>query len=89
MPNIQVSDDQFRRLSAAALAAGFQDVSAFVAYFADESVEDPRGSLSEAQLRQNVAAMERGEAELDAGGGQDMKNAISEIADKYGLDVTQ
>ena len=89
MPNIQVSDDQFRRLSAAAQAAGFQDVSAFIASFADDPVEDPRGSLDDEQLRKNVETMERGEAETDAGGGHDMKGAIIEIADKYGLDVTQ
>ena len=87
MQNIQLPDDQFQKLSAMAHAAGYQDVSAFIASFADEPIADPRGDVSEVQLRENVAAMERGEAEIDAGGGQDMKEALDEIADKYDLNI--
>ncbi len=89
MQNIQLSDDQFQKLSAVARAAGYQDVPAFIASFADEPIADPRGEVSEAQLRENVAAMERGEAELDAGGGQNMKEALVEIAGKYGLKISK
>ena len=87
MQSIQFSEDQFQRLSAVAHAAGYQDVSAFIASFADDPIEDPRGNVANAQLRENVAAMERGEAEIDAGGGQDMKAAIVEIANKYDLNI--
>ena len=89
MQNIQLPEDQFQKLSAVAQAAGYQDVSAFIASFADEPVKDPRGSVADTQLRENVAAMERGEAEIDAGGGQDMKEALVEIADKYDLNIKQ
>lgn len=89
MPNIQLPDDQFQALSAMALAAGYQDVPAFIASFVGEPTDDPRGTLTDAQLRENVAVMERGEAEIDAGGGQDMKEALVEIAKKHDLDITQ
>ena len=89
MPDIQFSDDQFQRLYAIAMAAGYQDVSAFIASFADEPIEDPRGSLSEEQLRKNVAAMERGEQEIDGGGGHEMRDAIIEISVKHDLNITQ
>ena len=55
----------------------------------DDPVEDPQGNVSNAKLRENVATMQRGEAEIDAGGRQDMKEALIEIADKYDLNITQ
>ena len=85
MQSIQFPEDQFQRLSAVAHAAGYQDVSTFIASFADDPIKDPRGKIADAQLRENVTAMERGEAEIDAGGGQDMKEAIVEIANKCDL----
>jgi len=89
MQNIQLPDDQFQRLSLLAQAAGYQDVSAFIASFADDPIEDPRGTLAETQLQKNIAAMECGDAEIDAGDGHDMKKAIVEIAGKYGLNISQ
>ena len=87
MPNIEFPDEQFQRLTLVAQAAGFTDVSAFIASFANEPIEDPRGMPSDEELRDNVAAMERGETEIATGGGHDMKNAMTEIADKYGLNI--
>ncbi len=89
MQNIQLSDDQFQRLSALAHAAGYQDVPAFIASFADEPTADPRGDVANSQLQKNVAAMERGETEIDSGGGQDMKEALVEIAGKYNLKISK
>ena len=89
MQNIQLPEDQFQRLVVVAQAAGYQDVSAFVASFAAEPIEDPRGNLDDTQLRENVAAMERGEAEIDAGGGQEIKEALREIADQYDLNDSE
>ena len=89
MHNIQVPDDQYQRLSALAQAAGYQDVSAFIASCADVPVEDPRGTLVDEQLRVNVGKIQRGEEEIEACGGQNMKDAIVEIAGKHGLNITQ
>ncbi len=89
MPNIQISDAQFQRLSALAQAAGYQDVTGFIASIADVPVQDPRETLSEAQLRENVAKIQRGEEEIESGGGQNMKEAIIEIAEKHGLNIGQ
>ncbi len=49
--------------------------------------EDPRGTLTESQLRENVATMKRGEADICAGKGTDMATSIREIAAKHGLDI--
>lgn len=89
MHNIQIPDEQFQRLFTLAQAAGYRDVDAFIASFMDEPVDDPRATISEEQLRANVAAMEYGEADIKAGRGVDMKDAIQEIAKKHGLNITQ
>ena len=87
MPHIELPDDQFQRLMAIAHAAGYDDVPAFIASFADDPIEDPRGTPTGEQLRENVVAMERGEADIAANGGTDMKEAIIDIAAKYDLDI--
>jgi hypothetical protein len=89
MPNIQISDAQYQRLSALAHAAGYQDVLAFIASCTDVPVQDPRGALAEVQLLENVAKIHRGEKEIESGGGQNMKDAIVEIAGKHGLNIGQ
>lgn len=89
MPQIEFPEDQFQQLSAVAHAAGYKDLPAFMASFISQPIEDPRSTLTDEQLRENVAAMERGEAEIAAAGGHNMKDAIVEIADKYELDIKQ
>jgi len=89
MPNIELPDDQFRRLTAVAHAAGFDDVPGFIASFADDPIQDPRGTITDQQLRDNVAVMNLGDTDIATNGGIDMKEAILEIADKYDLDMKQ
>lgn len=43
---------------------------------------------SDEQLQANVAIMEKGEADIRAGRGIDMKDAIRQIAEKLGLKIT-
>ena len=89
VPQIEFPEDQFQQLSAVAHAAGYKDLPSFMASFINQPIEDPRGKLNDEQIRENVAAMERGEAEIAAGDGHNMKDAIVEIAEKYELDIEQ
>lgn len=87
MQTIQLPDEQFQRLASLAQAAGYGDVDGLLASLAAEPIEDPRGLLTEEQLRESVARMEQGEADIEAGKGREMKDALNEIADKYGLKI--
>ncbi len=89
MQNIQLPDDQYQKLTVVAQAAGYEDVPAFIRALADEPTEDPRGPLTEKELRESVAMIERGNAEIAAGGGMDAEEAFGKIAKKHGFSITQ
>ncbi len=85
MPNIPLSDDQYKKLTIVAKAAGYEDVPAFIGALANEPSPDPRGPLSEKELLESAAMIERGNAEIEAGGGMDAEEAFRKIAEKHGL----
>lgn len=85
MQNIQLSDDQFQQLEVRAHAAGYTDIAALLSALAGEPFEDPRGQLTDQQLRQSVAELEAADAQIDAGQGIDADEAFRRIADKHGF----
>ena len=89
MQNIQLPDDQYQKLTIVAQAAGYEDVPAFISALAEEPTEDPCGTLTEQELRESVEMIERGNAEIEAGGGMDVEEAFDKIAKKHGLSVPQ
>jgi len=89
MQNIQLPDDQYQKLTVVAQAAGYEDVPAFISALANEPTEDPRRPLSEKELRESVAMIERGNVEIAAGGGMDAEEAFGKIAKKHGFSITQ
>ncbi len=89
MQTIQIPDDQFEKLTTVVQAAGYVDVSAFIHAMADEPTEDPRGPLSEEELRESIAMIERGNAEIEAGGGMDAEEAFQKIGEKHGFKLPQ
>jgi len=89
MQNIQLPDDQYQKLTVVAQAAGYEDVPAFISALADEPTEDPLGPLTKKELRKSVAMIERGNAEIAAGGGVDAEEAFDKIAKKHGFSITQ
>jgi len=64
------------------------NVPAFIRALADESTEDPCGPLTEKELRESVAMIERGNAEIAAGDGIDAEEAFGKIAKKHGFSIT-
>lgn len=85
---IQISEEQYRKLTQVALTAGFEDVSAFLRSLADgvatkEYPADPRGSLLDEQIEESVAQLKRADAAIDAGHGVDLEDAIESIASKH------
>jgi hypothetical protein len=81
---IEIPSEHYERLSRHATAAGFASVESFIVALADEPTADPRGVLTEDDLRQSAADCERGIAEIEAGGGQDLSHALHEIGRRRG-----
>lgn len=75
-----------------AAAAGFgDDVAAYVAHLIvmDDPTTDPRGVLSETELRQSVAELEAADATIDAGQGHDARQALLKLGQKFGFQLPQ
>ncbi|WP_145245206.1 hypothetical protein [Aeoliella mucimassa] len=82
-----MSDDQFESLTGLAKAAGHIDLQHFLQALANEPARDPRGPLSEQELAESLSMLQASEADIAAGRTQDMRQAIHEIAEEYGLDI--
>ena len=70
-----------------AAAAGFgQDVQAYVAHLIEN---DQPARLGEVQLQQSLAMIEQGEADIEAGRVQDLRQALLDIGSKYGFQLPE
>lgn len=87
MQNIQIPDEQYEKLTIVAQAAGYDDVPALIKAIAEEPTDDPRGPLSEEELRESVAMIERGNTEIENGGGMDAEAVFRKVADKHGFTI--
>jgi len=87
---IDIPDDQFKKLTERVQAAGYADVPAFISALAAEPFDDdPRGPMTEEQLRQSVAELEAADATIDAGGGRDAREALLELGREFGFTRTE
>lgn len=68
MQHIPITEEQFKKLTGVAHAAGFEDIPAFINALANEEVVDPRGPITAEERRASVAMIKRGNAEIEAGG---------------------
>ena len=89
MRSIQLPDDQYQYLAKRALAEGYADVDAFISAMVGEPFEDPRGKLSEDELRKSVAELEAADASIDAGGGHDAKEAFLKLGREFGFEMPE
>jgi hypothetical protein len=85
MQSIQLPDAQYLQLHEHALAAGYDSAEAFVRALAEEPTADPRGNLSEAELRQSAAECQRIHEQMRNGAGRDAKEALFELGNEFGL----
>ncbi|MCA9239214.1 MAG: hypothetical protein KDA37_03400 [Planctomycetales bacterium] len=88
---INIPDNAARLVHSRATAAGFDDVSTYVAHLilSDHSSADPRGALTDQQLEQSLQQCDRAMAQYEAGEGRDAVEALREVAGKHGLKQTQ
>lgn len=84
---ISIPDDQYKKLSQRAVAAGYSDVPALIEALAEEPLDDPRGRLTEEKLRQSAAELAAAETSIEAGQGIDAELAMQQIAHKHGLNL--
>lgn len=87
--DISISDDQYEKLNQKAIAAGYDDAVAFIAALAGEPTGDPRGPLSDKELRESVAALEQSREDVAAGRSRDFKDALQDIADHHELKINR
>jgi len=85
MQTIQLPDAQYLQLHEHALAAGYDSAEAFVRALAGEPTTDPRGDLSEAELRQSAAECQSIHEQMLRGAGHDAKEALFEVGNEFGL----
>lgn len=84
---VEFSQDVYNQLQERAAAAGFADVASFVVALVEDMATDPRGSLSDEELRDSIAACERGESQIKAGQCHDMREALLQIGRDFGLEL--
>ncbi|MAT72050.1 MAG: hypothetical protein CMJ58_21300 [Planctomycetaceae bacterium] len=78
-------------LAALAKAAGFEDVEGYASAYLSELVSchvqaDAAGVAGE-ELQASLAMCDQGLAELNAGKGKDLRQAVRDIAQQHGLDI--
>lgn len=86
---IDVSAEHYDGLARHAAAAGYGNVEAFIAALANEPTADPRGALSEEELRRSAADCDSGIKAIEAGGGRDLREAILELGRQRGYGQAQ
>jgi hypothetical protein len=86
---INIPQDQYDKLTQLAIAAGHEDVPAFIASLAAEPAADPRGTMNDTELRASAAACKRGIAEVNAGRGSDFRDAMLEIGRERGFSLPE
>lgn len=89
MHTIQIPDEQFAKLTGVAQAAGYADLPAMISALAEQPILDPRGELTDKELSDSVAMIERGNAEIEAGGGIDAEEAFERIRQKHSFVVDE
>ncbi len=87
MRNIPISDDGYEKLTAAALAAGFADVSAFIHAMVGEQILDPREPMRDDELAESLSECDQAIADFEGGAGNDAEQAIRDIGRKRGFDL--
>jgi hypothetical protein len=81
---IDISSEHYERLVHQAKAAGYVNLEGFIAALAEEPTADPRGPLTEDALRESAAECERGIAQIEAGGGRDVREALLTLGRERG-----
>ncbi len=84
-----IPDEQYQKLTTAALAAGYDDVSAFISSLADDAAEVRSESLGEAEVAASESRICRGEEDLAAGRTQEMQAALLALGEKRGYSLEE
>ncbi len=79
-----IPDEQYLKLTTAAQAAGYADVSAFISSLGDDAAQIQTESLSEAEITASESRICRGEEDLAAGRTQEMQEALLALGEKRG-----
>jgi len=86
---IIIPNEQVEKLTEVAVAAGFADASALIDAIAEEPTEDPRGLLSETELRESAADCVRIHEQMKTGAERDAHEALGQLGKKLGFKASQ
>ena len=86
---IILPNDKVEKLTEVAIAAGYADASALIDAIAEEPTEDPRGPMSEAELRESAEDCNRINEQMKAGSERDAFEALRELGQKMGFKSPQ
>lgn len=81
---IDIPAEHYDGLARHAAAAGYGNVEAFIAALAEEPTADPRGPLTENELRRSAAECDRSIANIEAGAGRDLRQALLDLGRERG-----
>lgn len=83
----QLPDDQYEKLNAAATAAGYADVSAFIEALSQTTVQpnevSEENSLNSNELAASLALIDQSVAEFEAGGGLSLDEARQRTQERF------
>jgi len=90
----QIPDEQYQKLTTAALAAGYDDVLAFISSLADDaavlqSVPCSEVEMSKAEIAASETMIRCGEGDLAAGRTQDIREALLALGEKRGYSLEE
>lgn len=82
---IHLPDEKFEKLQVHAQAAGYKDVQGLLDALIGEPTTDPRGRLSQEELRESAAACDAIAEAMESGHEHDAKQALGDLGAELGL----
>jgi hypothetical protein len=82
---IELTAERYARLTLRAAEAGFANVEEFIVALADDAGFDPRGGMTDGELRQSAAECAEIHDRMAGGQEHDAREALAGLGKKYGL----
>lgn len=87
MQTIQFNDAKYQEINEQAVAAGYQDVAAYLQSLAENAAFDPRCGMSDDEIKASAAKCDTIARRMEAGDERDAREALTELGDKFGFNT--
>lgn len=85
MQTIQLDDAKYQKINEQAVAAGYEDVAAYLEDLAEDAAFDPRCGMSDDEIRASAAKCDAIAGRMEAGNERDAREALTELGNKFGF----